>query len=545
MQVPGFAGVYIDPVTRKPVVMLTDQGRRRRAKIEMSRILARRKHGADVISFRQAAFPFSDLFDWKQKISQDLTRDRALRYIGIDHKKNVVVVGVHDSVSVAARRATLSRLRIPIEAVEFQSSGRMVPATGHVTPTVTSDLSWDIFSPNVSGEAIRHGFEYCTMGPIVKWGSPARTGFLSSGHCTDSYWGSSESPTVFITTHDAISIGVEWANPEPFTCPTYITTYHSNTVCRYSDAALMEFSSGQSANFGAIAHATARGSLAAGGMMTVVDSAPTPLQYEYIASTGIKTGFTAGLVYGANFDVRDSTSVHEFWTLGVTWVEGDTSGQGDSGGPVWTPATENYCYSGGCSPWPTAVHLVGLMQGQVLDPNHAGFYYSTVSNIVQEFGTLQFRNAASGDGGPLVASSLLAPYPVYASETHGYSLFATGGTLPFTCDWSIDYSVIATGQSCTNWQWTNGSSDFNVSVTMHDAASHTASGAVNVTIYTCNPPEDECVLEDYQNKQLYGAGVTSNPLIRRLLGFGAPIFGGLGVDAKAIFSSAPRIWLLL
>lgn len=545
MEVPGFAGVYIDRVTRKPVVMLTDQQRRRRAKIEMPRILARRRHGADVIAFRQAAFPFSDLVDWKQKLSQDLTRDRALRYIGIDHEKNVVVVGVSGIMSVAARRAKLSRLRIPIEAVEFQSAGRIVPTTGHSRARVTSDLSWDIFSPNVSGEAIRHGQAHCTMGPIVKWGFPARTGFLSSGHCTDSYWGTGESPTEFITTHDAISIGVEWANPAPFTCPTYIADYHSDTVCRYSDAALMEFTSGQSANFGAIAHSTARGSLAAAGTMSVVDSEPTPLQYEYIASTGSTAGFTAGLVYLSNFDHRDSTSVHQYWTLGGTWVEGDTAAHGDSGGPVWTPATENYCYSNGCSPWPTAVHLVGLMQGQFTGTGHDGFYYSTVSNIVEEFGSLQFRNATSGDGGSLVASPLLAPYPVYASETHGYSLFATGGTLPFTCDWSIDYSVVGTGQTCTNWQWTNGSSDFHVSVVMHDAASHSTAGTVNVTIYTCNPPEDECVMEDYQTKQLYGAGLTSNPLIRRLLGFDAPGFGVLRVDARAIFSSSPRIWLLL
>lgn len=540
MQVPGFAGVYIDSVTRSPVVMLTDQSRRRRAKIEMPRILARRRHGHQTLAFRQASFTFADLYGWQEEISTALIRDNSITSIGIDHRGNRIAVGVRAGRSLLSLRAVLTRLRIPNEAVDFELAARV---------TTLSDLASTAFSPHVSGERTvwdtTGGYHICSMGPIVKWNNGTYIGFLTNGHCTKSYWGNGQPATLYWNAPGTMTqIGEEVANPSPVTCPSEVSTADSLAVCRYSEAALIKTYSGQSPNFGYITHTTGSYSTIVGGSMTVADSAGTPMQGEYIAYTGATGGFHAGLVYQPSVNVRMDTIVHR-WVVASVRVEGDTAHHGDSGGPAWSIADDTYCNATACYGWPSAVHIAGMLWGTIQGTSHDGWLYSPMSSIVSEIGALEIRSATTGDGGPLVASSLLAPYPVYASETHGYSLFATGGTLPFTCDWSIDYSVVETGASCTDWEYQNGGSDFNVSVVLHDAASHSTSGAVNVYIYSCNPPEDECVMEDYNNPPSSVSHPSASLWLRRLMGIAEPSRNRLQrAELRDIFYAAPRIWLL-
>lgn len=383
------------------------------------------------------------------------------------------------------------------------------------------------------------------MGPIVKWGSNGSyTGFLTNGHCTNSYWGNSQAATAYWSTHAVMTgLGNEYANPQPITCPSnVIAADHTGTpTCRYSEAALVLL--GVSANFGYVTKTSSLLSNTVSGSITVVDSAPSPIEGEVMAYTGHVRGVNQGLVYLDAVDVR--IQAHKF-VLNSVWVEGDTAAHGDSGGPVWTAADNNFCVidHSGCNmfAWPTAVHLAGIIFAQSKEPGHFGWFFSGITNIMDEIGDLRIRDAVSGDGGPLVASSLLATYPTYANETHGYSLYASGGTLPFTCDWSIDYSVVATGASCTDWEYHNGSSDFNVSVVLHDAASHSTSGAVNVYIYSCNPPEDECVMDGFQRTSSREKVGRSGTLERRLLGLGAVVRTTRGPGT--VFDPTPRIWRL-
>lgn len=102
--------------------------------------------------------------------------------------------------------------------------------------------------------------------------------------------------------------------------------------------------------------------------------------------------------------------------------------------------------------------------------------------------SLDFR---FGQRNPVCPMSVTISGPafVYANTIATWTAVVANGTSPYSYQWYFDGSPVGTGQSYTG---NTGWSDFELSVTVTDAVSATASYVLYVTVSTCTPPQISC-----------------------------------------------------
>lgn len=364
------------------------------------------------LRFETAGFSFAEL----KKVREAAWRapHTGLVSIDLDEQHGVVVVEVEAAEGAAELERWLTAEGVPSEAVRFRVAAlnrRLVDLGAQGTNLVSCDSS-----PCDSGggtpivETLRSqvrpvpgGFQFthallqlfpvpriipsqCTVGVNGRWNNAVGfEGFVTASHCTPDpfggistfhFWQPLNGPTS--------SIGFEFLDPFPFTCPG---TAHPGRVCRYSDAAFVRYNAGSTA-IGAFAQlARPFGSFPALGLpsgtidvlgrLTVVGVLPSLVLGEEIHKLGRTTGWTRGTVTST---CNDRFVIDDVSGQSIVFLCQDGASvralKGDSGGPVfkWYSETDS------------SVLMVGILWGG----NSTTSWFSGMNNISIELPSVVF-----------------------------------------------------------------------------------------------------------------------------------------------------------
>ena len=152
-------------------------------------------------------------------------------------------------------------------------------------------------------------------------------------------------------------------------------------MCRYSDAAFIEYSSGTSYNQGKIAKTTTIGSLNVdhSAKFRIIAERTALTDGEFIYKVGRTTGWTGGYVSETCIRV-DITGNRTLLCQGIANVRAD---EGDSGSPVFSVSSGN------------DVEILGSLWGA--DTSNSKIWFSTVGRIYYDLGrNVTWDSCASG-----------------------------------------------------------------------------------------------------------------------------------------------------
>jgi len=348
---PGFAGIYFDEndelviATRSGVIPpgLTDIG-----------------HPAVSKRAAVAHFSFTTLARWYGAFV-DAVATTTWYWTDIDERRNRLVAGVAD---VTATRNALTDAGVPesVYILEQTKSGTAVKTIRDEFRPVPAGVQNDFAA---SGEDFG-----CTNGFNLSHWEFGRT-FITASHCT-ALMAESDGRSFFQPDDDgSVPIGEEVYDEPPFSsseCP--------NTYCRYSDAAVIQYDSAVSWDYGKIVR-TFQDSKS----ITVDPDNPRhtivgeELSLMADGSTIIQIGRTDGWSRGEiNKTCANRASlVRDDLTLLCQYRSSEGSQPGDSGGPVFKPL-----------PSLDSVTVAGIIiqkDGQFLDTDS---WFSPMSGIVKE-----------------------------------------------------------------------------------------------------------------------------------------------------------------
>jgi hypothetical protein len=180
LRIPGHGGFFFDTASGNLVVYLKNLGDADAAKSLLRSMLARelsdvrvRHSQADVVA-RQGTYTFLQLREWRDRLTLPILETRGVAWLDLDEVRNRVVVGLDAGADPVAAREVVSSLRIPNEAVEFESSPPFVLFT-----TLT-----DRVRPLVGGLRITsQSLKACTLGFNAIWSG--MRAFVTASHCSD------------------------------------------------------------------------------------------------------------------------------------------------------------------------------------------------------------------------------------------------------------------------------------------------------------------------------------------------------------------------
>jgi hypothetical protein len=332
--VPGFGGLYYDQNPLSVVVYLTDPDAQsagaansirsalkgRRGVLEAARYLP--------IKFRRGRFTFKQLAQWHRALNARGLPD-GMAFTGIDKATNTLTLGVRSDAARSALIGLLTAIGAPADAFSIET----------VTSTEVNANLTDRRRPTIGGiQTGRVG--PCTLGANARppFGTSPKY-LLSVSHCTElmvrpdtGTWDWFQSSPV-----PGDVVGREVSDPAPFTggtCP-------AGKVCRYGDAALIQYNNPSDAEIGTIAMADASGTINGFANMTVRYASVIPYY-----KTGIATGTTEARVvtYCVNYFPDPAAYAAQGHPIPSNLVilcqnrftGGFLAGPGDSGGPVFT-----------------------------------------------------------------------------------------------------------------------------------------------------------------------------------------------------------------
>ena len=274
----------------------------------------------------------------------------------------------------------LVSLGIPIEAVVVAENPRLQPARQPLQSVhkLTDRAAGDKM---VGGYSLQgYGSQHCTLGFNADRAGVA--GFVASGHCTqdsDTYAGGVQNPNFYQPSRivNPTAIGQEKTDPRMSSNLVGCATGH---ICRYTDAAFIEYSSSTSRTLGAIAKPLAYKGLTVSSSESyrIVKDVTSLVANEAVYKVGRTTGLTYGTISStctnAGYIIHHSGSPSRFTRVKLL-CQGGVSGlaeSGDSGGPVFRVTN---------SPFRNDMELLGLVQGNA---NNQAFYFSKAKHIFFE-----------------------------------------------------------------------------------------------------------------------------------------------------------------
>ena len=316
---------------------------------------------------------------------------------------------------------------------------------------------------------------FCTLGfNALRDGVAA---FITASHCTEELWAADSTPFHQSVVRPADYIGAELDDPEPVrTCHWGI---FFNFPCRHSDAALSEYADDVDFAVGTIARTTVRSASSSLDGSTTIDSSNPyfdifwvdkyPSHGETVHKMGVTTGWTSGTVERTCVTIW----IRRFEKKAMCQYSASFRvDEGDSGSPVFK-------WSGG-----GAVTLTGVVSKWTWTIIRLySSWFSPLGGIEEELGQLDVR---SPQPPPPLSATISGPTIVEPGETETWWGSASGGTSPYSYEWSGVLS--GTGSSITGEVWSTGSS---LELTLTDADGNET--WTNIII---------CVLEDGDDPDL-------------------------------------------
>jgi hypothetical protein len=366
--VPAFGGMYVDEGTGTLHIWLTDQGQSLAAADQaIQSVLGDPTLAAFTPVAESARYSFTQLKAWSDQMMPVLSISNVVS-TDIDDRTNRLTVGVENlATDGPAVGDELSQLGIPAEAVDIVQTDRV---------TFTSTLQ-DKWRPVLGGIQIEWTDDFGFVDHICSLGFVAQRigvrGFVTASHCGTNYGGVDTGGVWHQPNADLClcsnNIGKEIADPPMFTggsCP-------SGRQCRYSDSSFASLNSDVTSSRGLIAH-TDLGSITWNGSRTYkITSSDIPSVGETVHKEGRTTGHTKGQVQQSCVNVNISgTSVTILCSASASF----TSGEGDSGGPVFRINSAPNVF----------------LQGILFAGTSSLTYYSPISSIQRsgELGSLTF-----------------------------------------------------------------------------------------------------------------------------------------------------------
>lgn len=332
VDVPGFAGVWMDGGALVVSMTAPTSARARSARTQLARLFGRLDLAGKRVVAQRARYSFRQLRAWYDAAAADVAGVAGLRGSDVDERANVLRYGVADLTSAApVVRAVLARYGVPADAVVVDRAAANVPTSLE-----------DAARPLVGGVRIEHtGALTCSLGfPAVRGGVK---GFVTAAHC------SRVQGVVEGTAYSQPSIGalppvaVEVADPPFFAggaCPSTTRT----PVCRYSDASFNALLDETHYAQGRIARPPA-GSIAWNGVdLFRITAETTPILGETVSKVGQTTGLTSGIVTTTCADPIPSIGLTRDqmpWRLLCQTDADYATFAGDSGGPVFVVTSGN------------------------------------------------------------------------------------------------------------------------------------------------------------------------------------------------------------
>jgi len=314
-KVPGFGGLYVDAAGTTHVYLQ-----------DLSKAREVENLGKRVVT-QQGAYDFRDLFTWKDDV-RDLLAQKGAVFLDIDEKRNRLVFGVEKEnlgTFTAELQKSLRRSRVPAEAVVVEAAA----------PFATSELLTDRMRPMPNGIQIQNDSGgICTLGVnAMRFGVK---GFVTASHCTNTR-SAVEGTSFFQAVQGVFNlVGTEIADPSFFVlgaCPI-------GKLCRYSDAAFVDYLSDSNSAGGVIANPLSCSPVA--GTLTVDPAFPrlpvtdflfgSPAVGSFVTKVGRTTGCTFGPTTGTC--VNSNVSGTNITMLCQNVVLAGSAG-GDSGSPVF------------------------------------------------------------------------------------------------------------------------------------------------------------------------------------------------------------------
>lgn len=340
-QTPGFGGLFYDS-TGALTVYLTDPARRASAASMIGAFLD--QHGANGavagnMRVRQGAYDYRDLLRWHEILSGSLDIP-GITQRDIDESRNRIAIGVRDTATAQLVTKALRKLTVPTSAVVVEL----------VAPTVLTATLRDRVRPVIGGLQLAFADAgqtfLCTLGYNVRRFSfgtrtidSSQTYFVTNSHCTDAF---GRVTGLTLGQPDlANPIGTEVYDPPLFTraemgnsgCPV-------NRKCRFSDAALIRYSSGVPLTFGRIALAGSNTAITGALTITSESSNLSLFVGRQIQKMGRTSGLSSGTVTNSCVIVTEYENVNGVPTdtgrdmlcqVQATY----TTLPGDSGSPVF------------------------------------------------------------------------------------------------------------------------------------------------------------------------------------------------------------------
>lgn len=332
---PGFGGAYIQEGTLHVYLKsLSDSIIAR--KVVMAE-LARGGRSEIPIRFVRGAFSFAEFERWRAL--SEIFEDESVIGFDIDERENRMRVFVRHALQKAALEAKARDHHVPASALVVELRPN-IEGLAYLT---------DRYRPARAGFLVRVFYkqdgenqtEPCTYGPNVTYNNAKH--MVVNSHCTQrgSLGGLINAQVYQPTVSSSNKIGAEVADPH-YTTSTYGCP--SGKSCRYSDAALVKFSSEViDRDIGGIARTTHRALLPSIAGSTEIDGAnprfalrgelSTVFVGDTLEKVGQRTGWTAGVVQSTCRNIETTTSPGYVTLCSIVVAAG--IGKGDSGSPVF------------------------------------------------------------------------------------------------------------------------------------------------------------------------------------------------------------------
>lgn len=400
--VPEFAGYVLEG--DDVVVYVTNPSRAAVIRPLVERAFQERRRAIQNILIRQVQYTFWQLRDWRDVATAQILPLEDPVSIDLNEGRNRLGIGLAHGGGRAAVESKLAELGIPLEAVFFEITGRVIGDSNH--------RLWDRRRPVQGGLQIDPvNNPVCTFGfNAMRQQYPPSNVFLTAAHCTPVPWGYDGTAIHQPLESDPNSrIGREVYDPTPI----YFVGYYM----RLADAALMLHET-DSFELGFIARTIERKGPGRGFIASpdidpnnprfqIIGESATSIQGDDVDKVGRSTGWTWGDVTHTCVDTEYGEWTGPGTALALCQDYATySSGGGDSGAPVFIWHLDN------------TVTLRGVHRGSTTSGIDRAVFAS-LGNVEQDLGALTTILAVDGE--------IVGPSVVESPGTYTWEVFAAGG----------------------------------------------------------------------------------------------------------------------
>lgn len=443
---PAFAGFYYDESTL--VVLVNDSTARRAARLEVENGFANLAVEDPVSvpqSFvvREVEYSFLQLRGWRDDALPALDSLPGVTFLDLDEAQNKVAVGVEQAPQIAAVRENLRSLRIPARAIHIEVTGPIAPHGPSPTGPGLDETRITVpqrITVQSRFRPIRGGFQIVTtsydLDPIFSCtlgfnaSLDGKDVFVTNSHCTDVRWatdGTHAYQNVKSSREHNFIAHERYDPPASERCRWWFGIVPIWSKCRRADAAAFDYEF-QDVDFERrIARTEWRSVGDSSGSKVIDDNSPYfdvrwrdsyPSHGEWVNKVGMITGWTAGTVSRTCADVwqggrpgRDEGRQRykcQYLASFYNW-------SGDSGSPVFK-------WNG------IGATLTGIFWG-------GSGWFSPLGGIEADLGSMDVIKERPPTPRPL-SVAIVGPDTVQAGDTNTWQASVSGGTRPYSYEWS-------------------------------------------------------------------------------------------------------------